>query len=65
MRTLAAMATLAELRSDIEALVKKQHPDAGIEHKSAAVVVHVRGLPRDVGEAAIADARRFHQGQAF
>ena len=51
-------ATLAELRSDIEALVKEHHPDAGIEHKSAAVVVHVRGLPRDVGDAAIADARR-------
>ena len=50
--------TLAELRSDIEALVKESHPDAGIEHKSAAVVVHVRGLPREVGDAAIADARR-------
>jgi trehalose-phosphatase len=50
--------TLAELRSDIEALVKESHPDAGIEYKSAAVVVHVRGLPREVGEAAIADARR-------
>jgi trehalose 6-phosphate phosphatase len=51
-------ATLAELRSDIEALVKEHHPDAGIELKSAAVVVHVRGLPREVGDAAIADARR-------
>jgi trehalose 6-phosphate phosphatase len=51
-------ATLAELRSDIEALVKEHHPDAGIEHKSAAVVVHVRGLPRETGDAAIADARR-------
>ncbi len=51
-------ATLAELRSDIECLVKEHHPDAGIELKSAAVVVHVRGLPREVGDAAIADARR-------
>jgi trehalose 6-phosphate phosphatase len=50
--------TLAELRSAIEALVKESHPRAGIEYKSAAVVVHVRGLPREVGEAAIADARR-------
>ncbi|GAB2753295.1 trehalose-phosphatase [Terrabacter koreensis] len=50
--------TLAELRSDIEALVKESHPEAGIEYKSAAVVVHVRGLPREVGDAAIADARR-------
>ena len=49
---------LAELRSDIEALIKEHHPDAGIEHKSAAVVVHVRGLPREPAEAAIAAARR-------
>ncbi|WP_345506326.1 trehalose-phosphatase [Terrabacter aeriphilus] len=49
---------LAELRSDIEALVKESHPEAGIEHKAAAVVVHVRGLPRETGDAAIADARR-------
>lgn len=50
--------TLAELRSDIEALVKEHHPLAHVEHKSAAVVVHVRGLPRETGDAAIADARR-------
>ncbi|MBC9823909.1 trehalose-phosphatase [Terrabacter sp. MAHUQ-38] len=50
--------TLAELRADIETLVKEHHPDAGIEYKSAAVVVHVRGLPREVGDAAIADARK-------
>lgn len=50
--------TLAELRSDIESLVKEHHPHANIEHKSAAVVVHVRGLPRETGDAAIADARR-------
>ncbi|MEW1952947.1 trehalose-phosphatase [Terrabacter sp. NPDC080008] len=51
-------ATLAELRSDIEALVKESHPQANIELKPAAVVVHVRGLPPEVGDAAIADARR-------
>jgi trehalose 6-phosphate phosphatase len=56
--------TLAELRSDIEALLKESHPEAGIEHKSAAVAVHVRGLPREVGEAAIADARRVALGHA-
>lgn len=50
--------TLAELRSDIETLVKESHPEAGIEYKSAAVVVHVRGVPREIGDAAIADARR-------
>ena len=50
--------TLAELRSDIETLVKERHPEAGVEYKSAAVVVHTRGLPKDVGDAAIADARR-------
>ncbi len=50
--------TLAELRSDIEALVKERHPEAAIEYKSAAVVVHVRGVPRELGDAAIADARR-------
>jgi trehalose-phosphatase len=50
--------TLAELRSDIEALVKEHHPEAGIEYKAAAVVVHTRGLPREVSDAAMADARR-------
>jgi trehalose-phosphatase len=50
--------TLAELRSDIETLVKEHHPDAHIEYKSAAVVVHVRGLPREPADAAIAAARR-------
>ena len=51
-------ATLATLRNDIEALVKEHHPQAGIEYKTAAVVVHTRGLPRDVADSAIADARR-------
>ena len=51
-------ATLAALRNDIETLVKEHHPEAGIEYKTAAVVVHTRGLPHDVAEAAIADARR-------
>jgi trehalose 6-phosphate phosphatase len=50
--------TLAALRSAIETLVEEQHPDAHIEHKAAAVVVHTRGLPTDVSDAAIADARR-------
>lgn len=51
-------ALLAELRRDIEALVTTRHPEAGLEHKSAAVVVHVRGVADDVAEAAIADARQ-------
>jgi len=51
-------ATLALLRSDIETLVKEHHPEVGIEYKTAAVVVHTRGLDRDVADAAIADARR-------
>ncbi|GAA2160598.1 trehalose 6-phosphatase [Humibacillus xanthopallidus] len=50
--------TLTELRSDIEALVKEHHPEAGIEYKAAAVVVHTRGLSRELSDAAIADARR-------
>ena len=51
-------ATLAILRDDIETLVKEHHPEAGIEYKTAAVVVHTRGLGREIAEAAIADARR-------
>ena len=51
-------ATLATLRGDVEQLVKEHHPQAGIEYKTAAVVVHTRGLPKDVADAAIADARR-------
>jgi trehalose 6-phosphate phosphatase len=50
--------TLKELRSDIETLVRERHPEAGIEYKAAAVVVHTRGLTREVSDAAIADARR-------
>jgi trehalose-phosphatase len=50
--------TLTELRADIEALVKEHHPEAGIEYKAAAVVVHTRGLSRELSDAAIADARR-------
>ena len=50
--------TLTELRADIEALVKEHHPEAGIEYKAAAVVVHTRGLSREASDAAIADARR-------
>jgi trehalose-phosphatase len=51
-------ATLATLRTDIEALVKEHHPEAGLEYKTAAVVVHTRGLDREVADAAIAAARR-------
>ena len=50
--------TLTELRADIETLVKEHHPEAGIEYKAAAVVVHTRGLSREMSDAAIADARR-------
>jgi trehalose-phosphatase len=56
---------LAVLRDDIETLVRERHPLAGIEHKAAAVVVHTRGLEKDVADAAIADARRValeHEG---
>lgn len=49
---------LATLRNDITTLVEERHPRAGVEFKAAAVVVHTRGLPRDVSDAAIADARR-------
>ncbi len=51
-------ATLAVLRTDIERLVAQKHPEAGIELKAAAVVVHTRGLRREASDAAIADARR-------
>ncbi|EWS99846.1 trehalose phosphatase [Intrasporangium oryzae NRRL B-24470] len=49
---------LAVLREDIRILLDDRHPQAGIEHKAAAVVVHTRGLDREVADAAIADARR-------
>ncbi len=49
---------LAEVRADIETLLAQHHPKAGIEHKTAAVVVHTRGLDRADADAAIADARR-------
>jgi trehalose 6-phosphate phosphatase len=50
--------TLGALRADIERLVAERHPDANIELKAAAVVVHTRGLSREVADAAVADARR-------
>jgi trehalose 6-phosphate phosphatase len=48
---------LAALDADISRLVAERHPLAAVEHKTAAVVVHTRGLPRDVAAAALADAR--------
>ncbi len=48
---------LAELRADIGALMEQEHPRASLEHKAAAVVVHVRGIDRADGDAAIAAAR--------
>ncbi|MCU1538260.1 MAG: Trehalose 6-phosphate phosphatase [Humibacillus sp.] len=51
-------ATLAALRTGIERLLADHHPEANIELKAAAVVVHTRGLRREASDAAIADARR-------
>lgn len=51
-------ARLEQLRRDITTLIETRHPAAAIENKAAAVVVHVRGLEREQGDAAIADARR-------
>lgn len=51
-------ARLQELRRGITALIETHHPAAAVENKAAAVVVHVRGLEREQGDAAIADARR-------
>ncbi|HET7396991.1 MAG TPA: trehalose-phosphatase [Intrasporangium sp.] len=48
---------LAQLAEDVALLVEERHPDAGIEHKTAAVVVHTRGLPKELADAALADAR--------
>lgn len=49
---------LDELRRDLTTLIETRHPAVAIENKAAAVVVHVRGLDREGGDAAIADARR-------
>ncbi|MEO7449116.1 MAG: trehalose-phosphatase [Humibacillus sp.] len=51
-------ATLAVLSADIQRLIAERHPEANVELKAAAVVVHTRGLGRAAAEAAIADARR-------
>ena len=48
---------LAALEAEISRLVSERHPSAAVEHKAAAVVVHTRGLPPDVADAAIAEAR--------
>lgn len=48
---------LAALDADISRLLAERHPMATVEHKAAAVVVHTRGLPRDIADAAVAEAR--------
>lgn len=50
-------AQLDALTREISQLIAEQHPAAGLEHKAAAVVVHTRGLGREVAESAIAAAR--------
>jgi trehalose 6-phosphate phosphatase len=63
-RDLKTLRTLTGIRAD-EPIVKEQHPQAGIEYKTAAVVVHTRGLPKGIADAAVADARRValdHEG---
>ena len=50
-------ARLAALDADITRLVSERHPLAWVEHKAAAVVVHTRGLAREVADAAVAEAR--------
>lgn len=51
-------ARLAAITDEVAQLVQQRHPRAAIERKSAAVVVHTRGLPEELADAAIADARR-------
>jgi trehalose 6-phosphate phosphatase len=50
-------ARLDSITADISRLIAERHPSAALEHKSAAVVVHTRGLEREVADAAIAEAR--------
>ncbi len=50
-------ARLDALTRDISQLITERHPAAGLEHKAAAVVVHTRGLDREVADAAVAAAR--------
>jgi len=49
--------TLASLATDVEQLMASRHPDARVEHKAAAVVVHTRGLEPGPADAALAEAR--------
>lgn len=48
---------LEALAAEVTALVDQRHPQARIERKAAAIVVHTRGLPRDVADKALAEAR--------
>jgi trehalose-phosphatase len=48
---------LEALTADVSSLVEDRHPQARIEHKTAAIVVHTRGLPPEVAAPALAEAR--------
>ena len=48
---------LEALTAEVTALVRERHPQARIEHKAAAIVVHTRGLPAEVAGPALAEAR--------
>lgn len=50
-------ARLTAITTDITRLIAERHPSATLEHKAAAIVVHTRGLPREVADAAVAEAR--------
>jgi trehalose 6-phosphate phosphatase len=50
-------AKLDAVTRDVSQLMAEQHPAAALEHKAAAVVVHTRGLDREVADAAISAAR--------
>lgn len=48
---------LESLAADVTELVEEHHPRARIERKAAAIVVHTRGLPRELADAALSEAR--------
>lgn len=48
---------LEALTADVTSLVEQRHPQARIEHKAAAIVVHTRGLPPETAGPALAEAR--------
>jgi trehalose 6-phosphate phosphatase len=48
---------LESLAADVIELVEERHPRARIERKAAAIVVHTRGLPRELADAALSEAR--------